>query len=352
VQWLPMNPTIADAIAAQAAHCRMNRAPFMAALVEALAPALGGEGAVAARLRAWPGDLLVDAVTLRVACALNWLVRGGQAPLLAALWPPRPLPEPGFFAVAVQAAMARHEAAILPWLDRTPQTNEVGRSAALMAAHMVVAARTAMPAHVLELGASAGLNMRPDRYAYVLGGVAAGDPASPVRLEPAWEGAPPPLAEVRILSAEGVDLAPNEVADADARERLAAYVWPDHPHRLQRLEAALALAAAYPPGVTQGEGAAWLERMLPALPRDGAVRVVQHSVAFEYFPVEAKARVRALIERLGAEASTAAPLAWIALEHESGHRKEMTLTLRLWPGGESRTLGIADGHVNRLHWLG
>lgn len=347
-----MQTRLEAAIAAQAAHCRMNRAPFMAALVEALAPSLGGSGAVAERLRHWPGDPLVDAVTLRVACALNWLVRAGQAPLLAALWPPRPLPEPQFFAVAVQAAMSRHEAEILPWLDRTPQTNEVGRSAALMAGHMVVAAETGLPARVLELGASAGLNLRPDRYGYRLGGVAAGDPASPVQLAPEWDGPPPPAAPARILSSEGVDLAPVDVTDAAARERLAAYVWPDHPHRVARLEAALALAAANPPKVTQGDGAEWLETALPALAADGAVRVVQHSVAFEYFPQAAKARVEALIERLGAEATAAAPLAWIALEHESGHRRELTLTLRLWPGGGLRTLAQVDGHVNRLRWLG
>ena len=44
--------------------------------------------------------------------------------------------------------------------------------------------------YLLEIGASAGLNLLADRFAYVVGGELLGEPASPVRFEEPWRGAP------------------------------------------------------------------------------------------------------------------------------------------------------------------
>ena len=78
------------------------------------------------------------------------------------------------------------------WLGNAPQTNEVGRAAVLTAGLLVIAARFGQPLRLLELGASAGLNLNLDLYGYDLGGLRAGDPASPLQVRPDWEGPPPP----------------------------------------------------------------------------------------------------------------------------------------------------------------
>jgi hypothetical protein len=237
---------------------------------------------------------------------------------------------------------------LLPWLDGAPQTNEVGRSAVLMSGLLVVAKLFGRPVELLELGASAGLNLILDRYAYDLGGVSAGDPASPLRLRPEWAGPPPPEAPVEVVRRRGVDLNPLDArSDGD---RLLAYVWPDQARRLAQLEAALALAAADPPEVEPGDAADWIEARL-AEPREaGAARVVLHSIALQYFAEPAKARIGAALERAGAAATVASPLAWLRYEHDSGDER-ITLRLRTWPGGEERLLAHCHPHGSSIEWL-
>src|SRR5262249_41344071 len=157
-----------------------------------------------------------------------------------------------------------------------------------------------------ELGASAGLNLQLDRYGYELGGAKFGDRASPVQLNPRWQGLPPPDGDVRIASQVGVDrdaLDPSRDADP-----LLAYVWPDQPERLARLEAALAIAKSDPQRVERGDAAEWLEQNLSPEPEPGVTRVVLHSIAFQYFAPETQERVRTRIEKAGAAASENAPL--------------------------------------------
>src|SRR5438067_215947 len=76
------------------------------------------------------------------------------------------------------------------------------------------------PIRLLEIGASAGLNLLADRYTYVVGGLELGDPASPLRFEEPW-APPPPIDLVRaadqlhIVSRAGCDLAPLDPSRAD-----------------------------------------------------------------------------------------------------------------------------------------
>lgn len=236
---------------------------------------------------------------------------------------------------------------LLPWLDGPPQTNEVGRSAVLMSGLLVVADLFPQPVELLELGASAGLNLALDLYGYDLGGVKAGDPASPLQLAPEWEGPPPPDAPVIVARRRGVDLHP-----LDARrdgERLLAYVWPDQARRLAQLEAALAVAAGDPPEVEPGDAADWLEARLGERQEAGMTRVVLHSIAFQYFPEETKARIAAAMGEAGAAATVAAPLAWLRYEHDEGER--ISLRLRAWPGGGDRLLAYCHPHGSRVKWL-
>ena len=333
------------AFALQAAYCTQLAAPFTALLCTLLGERLDRSTPIGRRVLDWSGDPdpIGDALALRLCGGLHFLARSGDAPALAACYPPASLPEADRLWAALQPWL--DSAALDTWLDSPPQTNEVGRAAVLMAGLLAIAARFDQPLRLLELGASAGLNLNLDLYGYDLGGLRTGDPASPVQLRPDWRGPPPPGATVRIESRAGVDL--NPVPVPAGRARLLAYVWADQAERLARLEAALALAAAAPPGVDQGDAADWLESRLA--PAAGTVRVILHSVAFHYFPKDRKARIMAMADRAGAAATTDSPLAWLRYEEVDGEGR-FSLRLRTWPGGEEH-LAWTHPHGKSVTWL-
>jgi hypothetical protein len=320
----------------------------MAALCDALSRVLDRTTATGRRILDWPGDAFADALPIRVAGGLHALVRSGAAPDLAALYPPATL-DAGALVMVLQRTIARHDEALRPWLDSAPQTNEVMRSAVLMPGMLAVADATGLPLRVFELGPSAGLNLRLDAYAYDLGGLMIEASAAPIRLVPQWRGPPPPEAQVRIVERRGGDLAPIDVTDAAARERLLAYVWPDQPARLARLAAALDAAVADPPPIDRAEAADWTERHVA--PVVGAATVLFHSIAFQYFATSSRARIAGHMERAGAATTAAAPLAWLRFEmDDASEGVPPALRLRLWPGGEDHLLARAHPHGSVVDW--
>ena len=331
----------------QARWCERLGSPFTARLCAALAETLDPGTTIGARVLAWPGDPMADALALRLCGGLHALVRSGDAPSLAELYPPSPLPDSGALARLLPPVLVERAAEVDLWLDSAPQTNEVGRSGPLMTGLLVLANRFRLPLRLFELGASAGLNLQLDRYGYDLGGVVTGRADSPVQLRPEWRGTPPPHADVEIAGTAGVDLSPvDPIAE---RERLLAYVWPDQPFRLARLEGALDLAVADPPIIEQAAADEWLDRHLPPEPEPGCCRVVLHTVAFQYFPDEAQARIKARLRDAGAQAHEAAPLAWLRLE-KLAQDAHFSLRLRTWPG-EGRLLAWSHPHGNWVEWL-
>jgi hypothetical protein len=330
----------------QAGWCDKAGAPFTALLCRLIGERLDRTTEAGRRVLSWPGDAdaFGDALPLRLCGGLHAMARGGSAARLAALYPPAPVPEPETLWSALRPVL--DDPALLAWLDGPPQTNEVGRSAVLMGGLLEIAAAFPQPMELLELGASAGLNLLLDRYSYDLGGRATGDPLSPVRLEPQWEGLPPRDADVAVAARRGVDLNPLDPR-RDA-ERLVAYVWPDQQARLVRLQAALAIASAHPPPVDRGDAAEWLEARLAERAQAGKTRVVYHSVAFQYFPAATQAKIAALAAAAGAAATTAAPFAWLRYEADPDDR--FTLRLRLWPGHGDRLLAWAHPHGTWIRW--
>jgi hypothetical protein len=240
-------------------------------------------------------------------------------------------------------------AAFTAFLDSAPQTNEVMRSGPLAAGLLVVAAGTGLPLSLLELGASAGLNLLPDHYRLELGGVTAGDRDSALLLAPEWGGAPPPDVPLAIGARAGVDLNPLDPGDPADQLRLLSYVWPDQPARLARMRAALAIAARAAPEVVKGDAAAFVERR--AVPVAGVATVVMHSIAFQYFPAETQRRIRAHLEAAGADATADAPLAWLRYEMSDPANPALPeLRLTMWPGGGERLLAVGHAHGAHLGW--
>lgn len=327
--------------AEQAGWCERLGSPFMASLCDTLGRTLDRSTETGRRVLDWAGDPApsADALALRLCGGLHALVRSGAVPELAALYPPNPLLKGAELVERLRPVLDLPELA--RWLDLPPQTNEVGRSAVLMAGLLVAAAALGRPLHLLELGASAGLNLLLDRYLYDLGGLEVGDVTSPLCLRPKWEGPPPRPAEVRVARRRGVDLQP-----ATDPKRLLAYVWPDQTQRLAQAKTAVRLLEVERPPVDRGDAAEWIEKQLAMPPMPGAARAVMHSVAYQYFPAETQARVTAAIEAAGARE----PLAWLRMENlpEDGR---FSLRLKLWPGGEDRLLAWTHPHGREVSWL-
>jgi hypothetical protein len=221
----------------------------------------------------------------------------------------------------------------------------------LMSGLLVATAETGLPIALYELGASAGLNLQLDRYNYRLGGLAMGTPDAAVFLAPAWQGSPPPSAEIRVVRRRGVDLNPLDVTDPRDREKLLAYIWPDQAERLERAETALALAVTAPPPIDRADAGDWIEHQLDPAPEADLLRVVMHSIALQYFPKETRRRLIGHLDKLGRRATPAAPFAWLRFEADPEYGGQPSLRLRLWPSGTDRALAIADAHGRTIRWL-
>ncbi len=344
---------VREAFRAQGEVCTAMGSPFTGRLCRLLAERLAPGDPVADRVLGWTGDPggRADALPLRLAGALHGLVIEGRDAGLAAVYPPdhEAVSDDALWA-AVAAAFVAHAAAILRRLDGPPQTNEPQRSAALCPGFLTVAARFGLPLVISELGASAGLNLSWDRFAYRFGAAGWGDPASPVRIEPDWQGPPPPLPPARVAERAGCDLSPPDLAREADRSRLLSFVWADQVARKARMAAAIEIARANAVRVERADAPDWLAARL-ATPRPGRAHVVYHSIFWQYLPAEVQARARASLDAAGARASLAAPLAWLRMEGD-GQEPGAAITLTLWPGGETRRLGRVDYHGAWVRWAG
>lgn len=307
------------------------------------------ENPVGAQILNWDGNPsgAADSVPLRLAGGLHALVLTNRDQRLTAAYPPNETD--GFnLQQAIAAAFSTHAGFLLAWLKSPPQTNESARSAVLVAAGHMIAAYYSKPLRLLELGASAGLNLRWDRVAIKAAGRWLGPDDADLVLEPDWRGTLPKGANLAIFSRAGVDLNPLDATLAGDRLRLLSYIWPDQPDRLKRMHRAIELATVLPVKITRSDAIDWLEPRL-AKPINGVVTTIFHTVAWQYFPPEVQARGKALIERAGQSATHAAPLVWLSMEAD-GVQDGAALTLRLWPGDRWFNLGRSDFHGRWITW--
>jgi hypothetical protein len=341
---------VASAFANQVAYCEAAGAHITARVVGGIAAVLASEatGELLGRVRGWQGAPLADALSLRVAGGLHALHLSGAAPELAPIY----AGEEADDAAVIAQVIAAHEAALLPWLDGPPQTNEAGRSANFIAAMLWLADR-GLPARFecLEIGSSAGINLMLDRYAYDLGGVQVGPKDAVMHFAPAWNGAPPPSRVIAIASTRGCDVAPVDLTDPAQALRLKAYIWPEHTIRFERMDAAIRAASERKPDLVQATAADFVEAELARPQAPGTTRMLMHSIVWQYVPADQQARVTAAMEAAGAKATTERPLAWVMVEADrSVHRHK--LTARYWPGGAQEVqLTWSHPHGADVEWL-
>jgi hypothetical protein len=331
-----------EAFQSQVDYCAANDAPVTAAIVAAIAASVSRETVTGAKILGWAGHPMFDALPLRITGGVHHLWRQGLVPELAPLFDGSGTAESN--ANAMRSVFAKHDVALLPWLDGPPQTNEPGRSATLMTGLLEIVARHGPKLEILEIGSSAGLNLLIDRFRIDLPGISTGPADSSVRLTPEWRGSPPPVVAPEIVGIRGVDIAPVDATTPAGADRLLAYCWADHTQRIERLAHALALLVAHPPMLEKGDAPDWVEARLAEPQAEGVTRVLMHSIVFTYINSEGQARITAAMEAAGACATPERPLAWVHVEADRNVHQHV-LTIRSWPGhDETVVIGRAHAH--------
>jgi hypothetical protein len=340
---------------AQAEQCALHGSPLTGALLYGAADDYDQRGPAYDLMAPLADDPSGTVPSLRLAGALHRLVLERRAPELALYYPSvgGTGPVTDVWKVA-RRTIADHLDELRKAARRPVQTNEVGRSAALYGGLLHVVAATGLPVRLLEIGASAGLNLLVDRFAYDIGdGVVLGDPASPVVLHRPWSGNLPPYDVLpQVLERAGCDPAPLHPASIEDQLTLTSYVWADQLARVERLRGALALAVQHGVAIERLPASGFLARELAAA-RDGVVTVVWHSVVWQYLTTPEQAAVEQLLNLASGGATEQAPLAHLRLEParvvgtgDFGFH----VTLTTWPGGEQRLLAEAEGHGPPVVW--
>ncbi|MCU1590469.1 MAG: hypothetical protein JWP11_1725 [Frankiales bacterium] len=340
---------------AQAEQCALHGSPLTAALLIGAADDYASGGPARDLLGPHAHDPSGTVPSLRFAGALHRLVLQRQAPQLALHYPSvGGTAGPDGAWPAARRVVEQQRGLLAEAMLRPVQTNEVGRSAALYGGLVHAAAASGLPIRLLEIGASAGLNLRVDRFGYEIAeGLVLGDPTSPVRLHRPWRGSMPPYdTRPDIVERAGCDPAPLDPASEDDRLTLTSYVWGDQVDRFERLRGALQIASALPLQVEALPASAFLERAL-AVSSPGLATVVWHSVVRQYLSAEERAAVDRLVRAAGERATKAAPLFRLSLEPEKSPPPStfrFVVELTSWPGGESRVLAECMGHGPPVVW--
>lgn len=286
--------------------------------------------------------------------AIHYLLLAGAEHELAAFYPscvPEPKTHQHAFPAFREFCLA-HETAIRDLIaQKRVQTNEVRRCAYLLPAFMHIARTTGeRPLALVDVGASGGLNLIWDRYAYEFGpGNVWGNPAAPVRITTELRGNlvptltdQPPVVAHRI----GIDLHIPEVTSTAEALWLKALIWPDQPERMELLTAAIAEWRRSPPDLLEGNALDLLPDLIRTAPQ-AATACILHCHTLNQFSVEQ----REAFHNLMATASWDRPLVELSAEWICTASPE--LRVLYWSGGavQDQHLANIDQHGRWIEWL-
>jgi hypothetical protein len=339
----------------QAVACAQLGSPLYEALLLHAADDLLAGGPTRRVLDSHLDDPGPSALALRMLGGVHALVLEGQVPDLAQFYPSAGPADPSYDEAwtAFRTVLDERRDDVHGWLQRPPQTNEVGRGAALVGGLLHLCSQAQLPVRLVEVGASGGLNLRADRFR-IDGDVGHyGEVSSPVNLGSAWLGVAPPEATIDIVERDGGDLDPVDVATDEGRLLLAAYVWPDQIERVRRLRGAFQIADQLPLTVRRESAEQTLART--AL-RDHSWTVVWHSVFRQYLTDEVQQALTERIESLASDTTNTKRLAHLMLEPMRGTEWsrstdfEFLVAVQTWPGGQRRVLATAAPHGVPTTW--
>ena len=321
---------------------------------------------------------------LRLLGAAHRLALSGAAPSWAQVLPScgGQVPSTNGELISVWSELVRtHGQELLQGLDCEVQTNEVARAAGLA----LGLARTGFSsARLVELGCSAGLNLRLDQFRVELESKSdsvelrgssrlLGDPRSTVRLSPEVRtSAPNPLGQLPLITERiGIDPHPLDATTEQGRLQLLGFVWPDQLQRIERCKAAIEIASSVPALLMQSAlmqsalmqsadslGPGGLEQtaarppgalpdtaeLLESLLADEQPTIIQQSIVWQYIPPELRWRITAVIEAAGGRATPESPLAWVRFEPDEWDRRRAAVWLRTWPTGTDCLVAQVDYH--------
>ena len=240
----------------------------------------------------WALGVVDDPEVLAWLATLPPIKRQPNLVFAAARW--HGAPAPGPYAGLRRLLLEREAEVRATVMSRATQTNEVGRLATLTP----VLGSLDGPLALVEVGASAGLCLFPDRYDYDWPGAGTlTGSGGPTLTATATGPVPVPARHPQIAWRGGVDLNPLDVTDDDATAWLETLVWPEQEERRQRLRAAVAVARREPPYVVRGDLLDHLPALLDEAGRHGTP-VVFHSAVIAYLEDDARDRFHDLMTGL------------------------------------------------------
>jgi len=235
---------------------------------------------------------------------------------------------------------------LIPLLEtRITQTNEVGRCSFLLPSftfvHRLAGGR---PLALIDVGCSAGLHLRWDRYHYDFGVAQVGVPDATVRITCELRGmvTPPlpaqwPECGFRL----GIDLDPVDLTDPIARRWFDALIWPEHAGRRRLAAAAIDELLRDPPAIVKGDAVDLLDAQLEQAPSDATLIVYNSAALCQGGPDD-----EAAIAKILTASSFRRPIYWLHCENEE-------VRLRAIDHGRMTQTKLAnkDGHGRWLEWL-
>lgn len=293
----------------------------------------------------WARGVADDPEVLAWLGTLPTIKRQPNLVLAAARW--HGAPAPGPYAALRRVLLEQEPEVRATVMARATQTNEVGRLATLVP----VLALLEGPLALVEVGASAGLCLFPDRYDYAwppLGGLRGS--GGPVLTAQASGPLPLPVRHPEVTWRAGIDLNPLDVSDPDATAWLENLVWPEQDERRERLRAAIDVVRQDPPLLVRGDLLDRLPELLEQAAPHGTP-VVLHSAVVAYLDEPDRRRFHALMTDLVA----AGRCRWISNE---GPRvlPDVTRGLAVPPGRfvtalDGVPVALSHGHGHTVDWL-
>jgi hypothetical protein len=237
------------------------------------------------------------------------------------------------------------------------QTNEVTRCANLLLAFELVHRRSGKPLALIELGASAGLNLGWDGYTYLYdtdqGVIVCGDASSPVKIHCQVRGQKPPFpieALPPVSRRSGLDLFPLDILNEHDALSLVSYIWPEEVERYQLLTQAIELARMNPPVLHAGDALI----LLPELLESHEDNMNETLCVYHSYAISRSQAISGHIKDILKRASTKREIYEVALETDPETRLHPSLELFCYRAGKmvsSELLATCVLHGETMEWL-